>query len=562
MNIRGKFTTADKKGGLNSYHKKKCASRPSPGERPEPRARARALAPRLRVSRARLSPWSAAPAPFPHPPLASAARVPRSHPSTPRTPHRRYVWKLVYIHMLGYDVDFGHMEIISLLTSTKFSEKLVGYVATTLLTRASDDHFTLVINSIKNDLLSKSPAAQCLALACVSNMGTTVLAVECAEEVKRILVSVDTQPIVRKKASLCLLRFYRTNPTGLSADEWCPRISTLLESKEIGVVLSTMSLLLGLASRQPEAYVSLVPHVIHTLSRLAVNRQCSPDYLYYTTPCPWLQVKLLKFLQYYPPPAERALSERLNEVLRKVLSRDGGPLADKPFTAIDTSNRSNADYSILFEAIQLLIHHGGHGVRIEPILREQSLLLLARFISAKEPNPRYVGLQTMTKLAQVDGVTSELKQHQETVLSSLKEENADLSVRRRSLDLLFGMCDGTNTKTIVDELLEYVSSGEVDVTLREDLVLKVAIVAEKYAPNLRWYVDTILTLIDNAGDSVSDDIWHRVVQIMTNDKDLQPYAAERLFRTLQPRHVHATAVIVGAFVVGEFGYLIADKARE
>jgi hypothetical protein len=40
----------------------------------------------------------------------------------------RYVWKLVYIHMLGYDVDFGHMEIISLLTSTKYTEKLVGYV--------------------------------------------------------------------------------------------------------------------------------------------------------------------------------------------------------------------------------------------------------------------------------------------------------------------------------------------------------------------------------------------------------------------------------------------------
>jgi len=38
------------------------------------------------------------------------------------------VWKLVYIHMLGYDVDFGHMEIISLLTSTKYTEKLVGYV--------------------------------------------------------------------------------------------------------------------------------------------------------------------------------------------------------------------------------------------------------------------------------------------------------------------------------------------------------------------------------------------------------------------------------------------------
>ena len=54
---------------------------------------------------------------------------------------------------------------------------LVSYVATTLLLRASDDHFNLVINSIKNDLLSKSAPAQCLALACVANMGTTVVCV-------------------------------------------------------------------------------------------------------------------------------------------------------------------------------------------------------------------------------------------------------------------------------------------------------------------------------------------------------------------------------------------------
>lgn len=35
------------------------------------------------------------------------------------------------------------------------------------------------------------------------------------------------------------------------------------------------------------------------------------------------------------------------------------------------------------------------------------------------------------------------------------------------------------------------------------------------------YVDVILQLIDKAGDFVSDDIWYRVVQFVTNNDDLQ-----------------------------------------
>ena len=38
-------------------------------------------------------------------------------------------------------------------------------------------------------------------------------------------------------------------------------------------------------------------------------------------------------------------------------------------------------------------------------------------------------------------------------------------------------------------------------------MLKIAILAEKFASDLRWYVDVILQLISHAGDFVSDDIW-------------------------------------------------------
>lgn len=66
----------------------------------------------------------------------------------------RYVWKLVYIFMLGYEVDFGHMEIIALISSGKFSEKNVGYVAVSLLMKSEDEMMTLVVNSVRNDLVS------------------------------------------------------------------------------------------------------------------------------------------------------------------------------------------------------------------------------------------------------------------------------------------------------------------------------------------------------------------------------------------------------------------------
>jgi AP-2 complex subunit alpha len=47
------------------------------------------------------------------------------------------------------------------------------------------------------------------------------------------------------------------------------------------------------------------------------------------------------------------------------------------------------------------------------------------------------------------------------------------------------------------------------------MVLKIAILAEKFAENLTWYIDVIIKLIEYAGDYVSDDIWFRVAQIVT-----------------------------------------------
>ena len=197
---------------------------------------------------------------------------------------------------------------------------------------------------------------------------------------------------------------------------------------------------------------------------------------------------------------------------------------------------NNAQRAVLFEAIGLAIH-----LDTNSPLVGTAAVLLARFISSKETNVRYLGLDTLAHLAARADSLAAIKRHQDTVILSLRDR--DISVRRRALDLLYSMCDVDNSEVIVGELLRYLKVA--DYSLREEMVLKIAILTEKYANSYRWYVDTILELISAAGDHVGDEVWYRVVQIVTNTEDLQAYAARVVFARLRLPVAHESLVKVG-----------------
>jgi hypothetical protein len=46
---------------------------------------------------------------------------------------KKCTWKLLYSHMMGFDVDFGHKQAADLIPSNRFDEKQVGYQALTIL---------------------------------------------------------------------------------------------------------------------------------------------------------------------------------------------------------------------------------------------------------------------------------------------------------------------------------------------------------------------------------------------------------------------------------------------
>lgn len=278
------------------------------------------------------------------------------------------------------------------------------------------------------------------------------------------------------------------------------------------------------------------------MAKVVLEDDYSNEYVYYKVPVPWLQIKCLRLLQYYPPSDDPTVRKTIHNVLETILDNS----QDTPKNV----QHNNAQNAVLFEAINLAIH-----LDTESDVVAKAAVLLGRFILSRETNVRYLGLDTMAHLAACADSLEPIKMHQDTIILSLRDK--DISVRRRGLDLLYSMCDVTNAKAIVTELLRYLQIA--DYALREEMVLKIAILTEKFATEYSWYVDTILQLISSAGDHVGEEVWFRVVQIVTNNEDVQEYAAGKVFEHLKSSSCHENLIKVGGYLLGEFGHLIANN---
>ncbi|CAB3359810.1 Hypothetical predicted protein [Cloeon dipterum] len=461
---------------------------------------------------------------------------------------KKYVCKLLFIFLLGHDIDFGHMEAVNLLSSNKYSEKQIGYLFISVLVNTRSDLINLINQSIKNDLQSRNPIHVNLALQCIANIGSKEMAEVFGHDIPKLLVSGDTMDVVKQSAALCLLRLFRTSQEIIPGGEWTSRIIHLLNDQHMGVVTAATSLIDALVKKNPDEYKGCISLAVSRLSRIVTASYTDlQDYTYYFVPAPWLSVKLLRLLQNYPPPDDPGVRGRLIECLETILNKAQEPPKSKKV------QHSNAKNAVLFEAISLIIH-----MDTEPNLLVRACNQLGQFLSNRETNLRYLALESMCLLATSEFSHDAVKKHQEVVILSMKMEK-DVSVRQQAVDLLYAMCDKTNAEEIVQEMLNYLETA--DYSIREEMVLKVAILAEKYATDYTWYVDVILNLIRIAGDYVSEEVWYRVIQIVINRDDVQGYAAKTVFEALQAPACHENMVKVGGYILGEFGNLIAGDQR-
>ncbi|VEL27262.1 unnamed protein product [Protopolystoma xenopodis] len=177
---------------------------------------------------------------------------------------KKYVCKLLFIFLLGHDIDFGYTEAVNLLCSNRYTEKQIGYLFISVLITENHSLMNLVITRLKDDLSSRNPVFVNLALQCIANIGSREMVENFQDEIPKLL-TIDS---IKQNAALCMLRLIRIAPDLIVYGEWTSRAIHLLNDQHLGVVTSAVSLIEALVKRNPEEYKGCVPMAVSRLSRV------------------------------------------------------------------------------------------------------------------------------------------------------------------------------------------------------------------------------------------------------------------------------------------------------
>ena len=106
------------------------------------------------------------------------------------------------------------------------------------------------------------------------------------------------------------------------------------------------------------------------------------------------------------------------------------------------------------------------------------------------------------------------------------------------------------------ELLQFLEVADVE--FRLGLTTQICIAAERYAPNQRWQLDTMLHVLRLAGNHIRDEVLASFLRLVCHASDLQAYAVQRLYAALHEDLSQASQTLAAVWVMGEFGEVLFD----
>uniref|UniRef100_A0A674N238 AP-1 complex subunit gamma n=1 Tax=Takifugu rubripes TaxID=31033 RepID=A0A674N238_TAKRU len=306
----------------------------------------------------------------------------------------------------------------------------------------------------------------------------------------------------------------------------------------VGVLHGAVVLITQLCGQSPEAlkrFRKAVPDLIQIMKSLIVSGY-SPEHDVSGVSDPFLQVRILRLLRILGHNHEAA-SDTMNDLLAQV--------------ATNTDSTKTVGNAVLYETVLTILD-----IKSESGLRVLAVNILGRFLLNNDRNIRYIAMTSLQKIVGTDH--NAVQRHRGTIVDCLKDQDA--SVKRRALDLSLALVSASNVRSMMKELLVFLSSCPPD--LRSQTASGIFNAAERYAPSQRWHIDTILHVLTTAGGDVRDETVPNLIQLITNASELHRYTVHKLYRALVTDISQQSLVQVACWCIGEYGDLLTGPCQE
>lgn len=458
---------------------------------------------------------------------------------------KEFLVRLLYIEMLGHDGSFGYIKAVELAASASLYHKRTGYLVCSACLPPDHEFRFMLVNQMQRDLQSTN-VLECSGglIACISIITADMVPAVSSEVVKLLAHDSGT---IRKKAIIALHRLHQLAPDAVTAEELAVVLRKLVCDKEPSVMGSSLNVMQALSLSNPLPFKELVPSLVSILKQIGEHR-LPTDYDYHRVPAPWMQIQLVRLLGTLGR-ADSTVSSGMYEILNDAMKK-----AD---TGI------NAGYAIVYECIKTIVT-----IYPNASLLDAAAESISRFIQSRSHNLKYLGVTGLAMI--VEQHPQYAAQHQLAVMDCL--EDADETLQRKTLDLLYRMTNPVNVEFIAEKLVDFLS-GTTDLFLKKVLTVRVCSIAERYAPNNAWYIRTITKLFEVAGDMVSTDVAQNLMSLIAEgtgeseeaDMLLRQNAVEIYVALLRDKPVGSLPRILletMAWCLGEYGYLSAVSSLD
>ena len=445
---------------------------------------------------------------------------------------KEYLIRAIYIEMLGHDASFSHLFAVNLTQDKNILNKRVGYLACSLLLNENSEFLILLVASLQKDLQSSNWVEVCMALTTVIKFADPTIMQAVTEPVMKLLDNKNEQ--IRKKAVMCLYRFYQVDPATVPDCE--ERMRKLICDYDPSVMAATLPYFKEKISKNPEKYKDLVSPLVAILKQV-IEHKLPREYDYHRFPGPWIQVILLEILSMLGRDDQNS-SENMYEILGQCLRR-----------ADDTG--INIGYAIVYQCLKTIctIYPNSH-------LIELASTTISRFLSSESPNLRCTGINGLTLIIQIN--PNYVMSHQKVIVDCLEEN--DETLKKNTFELLYKMTNLRNVEVIVDKMMNYLKHTTLENQSKKDILQKITELTERFAPNKTWFIKVMNDLFVNFGDMITDDILSKLIAIIneweseTDDlNEFKKYTIENYATIVENYSVLPESFVkLMAWVIGEY----------